>query len=134
MLEGSGASVDDVSGGGLKLIYYGREDAVIRRQLLVLPAGRYTFGVDVNPAPTGTAGGNSSPSTGLVWQVACADGGALLGSLPLNGGTARRVSLTFAVPAGCPAQWLSLRGMAGEFGEPIALTVSGLSLAPGQAS
>ena len=38
---GSAAMVEPAPGGGLKLIYYGREDSQLTQQLLVLAPGRY---------------------------------------------------------------------------------------------
>lgn len=133
--EGSGALAEPAPGGGLKLVYYGRADVVVTRQLLVLAPGRYTLAMELGSGPVSTAdAANPDPSSGLAWQIGCADGGAVLGTLPLRSGAQSRASLTFAVPAGCGAQWLSLRGTAGAFGDPVAVTVSGLTLTSGAAS
>lgn len=137
--NGSGALAEPAPGGGLKLIYYGRDEIVVTRQLLVLAPGRYTLamrlgGGPVKTAPRPDADAGADADEGLAWQVTCAEGGAVLGTLPLRAGMAGRAALGFAVPGSCRAQWLTLRGTAGQFGEPVALTVSALTLRPGQAA
>ena len=130
--NGSGALAEPAPGGGLKIVYYGREDIVVTRQLLVLDPGRHTLAMQLGDGPMTTAPRpDGAAAEGLSWQVTCADGGAVLDTMPLRRGATGRTALRFVVPATCRAQWLTLRGTAGQFGEPVALTVSALTLRPG---
>lgn len=133
-LDGNAALVEPSPGGGLKLVYYGRQDTLITRQLLVLAPGHYVLAMAVGAGPISTAVTTSTdPSGGVAWQVSCADGGAVLGSLPLRAAAPGRATLAFSVPPTCRSEWLSLRGTAGGFGEAVALTISEMSLRPSDA-
>lgn len=126
-----GALAEAAPGGGVKLVYYGREEISITRQMLVLSPGRYTLSMAVGSGPVATGPGlGSGGNEGVAWQVTCVEGGAILGTLTLKPG-ASPAALRFAVPSSCPAQWLTLRGIAGQFGESVALTISALTLRKG---
>lgn len=120
--SGGAAGAATPQAGQLTVDYYGRDNATLASQLLVLPAGRYKL----NYTLVGSAG------TGLAWTLTCADGGtAAIGSFPVPGasGTAKHYLASFSVPAsGCGAQWLRLVGIAAEFPSPVNVTLSGLSL------
>lgn len=132
--EGNAALVEPAPGGGLKLLYYGREDALITRQLLVLTPGRYRLAMRVTAgAPTSTASASADPAAGLRWNVHCGNGGLSLGELPI-GQRSQPVSMLFDVPATCATQWIELTGKSSGFGAPVALTLSGLSLTRDPAS
>lgn len=99
-LSSSSAGVAEPQpGGGLHLLYFGRDETVLATQVLLLAPGHY----QLNYRATGV-------TTGLSWGLIC---------LP---GTAREDAVldgrpfTFSVPAsGCPAQRLELRGTLGDY-------------------
>lgn len=130
--QDSAALVEGTPGGGLKVVYYGRADALITRQLIALAPGRYQLAMSIGGGPLSTASSAyADQEASLAWRVICADGGAALGTLPID--SSGRASLDFAVPAACRAQWLSLSGTASSYGEPVSLTISGLTLHVGHA-
>ena len=103
------------------MIFYGREDADLASQLLLLPPGQYRIQMDAS----GDAGGAS----GLEWSVTCLPGKATLASIPLNGATlaGKRLGGTFTVPGqACAAQWLKLTGTAKEFAKSEQVTIGKL--------
>jgi hypothetical protein len=83
----------------LRVLYYGRQDAVLARQLLMLSPGRYRF---------------QSPITGdvvagaLTWTLSCANRKGAFMELQLA--SSPGASASFNVPTDCPAQWLLLNG------------------------
>jgi pentatricopeptide repeat protein len=80
---------------GLSIVYYGRDEVALARQMLALEPGKYRLG-------TQTEGVDALDS--LVWALSCQDGKAIT-TLPIaNPGS-------FEVPTACPAQWLTLKGM-----------------------
>ena len=105
--------------GRLQAIYYGQEEGVLARQLLVLGPGRYEFAA---PARGSAETGDGSA---LVWLVRCADatGGAPLASAPAAAGR-----LAFAVPQSCAAQWLELAGRSSDTGREIEMEIGPASL------
>lgn len=112
-------------GGQLNVDYYGRNNAILVSQLLVLPPGPYSFAY--------TVAGSSGP--GLSWTIRCAEGAqpASLAAiaLPTAGPAAKRHRVSFVVPSsGCRAQWIRLEGESAEFPEPVNVTLSQLDLRP----
>lgn len=119
---GSAGGLAQPSGPGqLDVIYFGRDEAVLAEQLLMLAPGRYALGMQV--------GGNLKPGSGVAWSIECATAGkqALL-SLPLDRQSAGRLEAGFIVPAGCPAQRLRLSGSPGDFPRTIEFSVSRFQL------
>ena len=104
--------------GGLKLLYYGRADAVLASQLLLLPQGKYRLAMAID----GTGG-----EAAIHWTLRCAAQEKPFADLPLRGGAAGG---SLAVPENCQAQWLELRGIAGDMPEVTELTVRDLRLEP----
>lgn len=106
-LEQSATGVTERGQGGRLMVeFYGRESGLLASQLLTLAPGNYAAVLDYR-TESGTAGG-------IVLQVRCAAGGAVLGQIPLRAGvgTGQKLSLGFAVPtAGCGGQILGLAGM-----------------------
>lgn len=95
------AGVAEATGGQMRVLHYGRDNATLARQLLLLTPGRYRLSVPVS--------GNASPGA-LAWVVSCAPKGARLMQLAV---ASAPVLGTFEVPAsGCPAQILALNGSA----------------------
>lgn len=114
----------DIRNNALAIDYYGRDSGDLASQLLVLAPGRYRFAVTVDPGKTDNA-------ARLFWSLTCATGKASLMNLRITAGaTKRRIAADATVPAGCPAQLLTLRGEAGEFPAPISVTVRDLDLRP----
>lgn len=119
-----GAGVAERAKGALQVAYYGRDDAELASQLLVLPPGRYRLTVHAQ----GDASGEGSR---LAWTVGCDSGGEPLVQLPLTGvaSAPRRFGAAFTVPAaGCRAQWLRLKGVSGDVATAQNATISGLSI------
>ena len=107
--------------GGVDVLYYGRAKAILARQLLLLPAGKYRLAMNV--ART------DGEAAAIRWTLRCATAGKLLAQLPLRPGP---VAGQFVVPAGCTAQWLELEGIAGETPGTSELKLAGLRLTSGQ--
>lgn len=119
----SGASgVAEPEGAGrLHVIYYGRENVSLARQLLTLGPGNYRLSMRVD--------GAGPAAKSLAWGVRCLPSGDQIGSL--NVSSARRGALVgdFAVPtAGCRLQRLELAGSALEMPQQADISLSGLRL------
>ena len=105
--------------GRLQAIYYGQEEGVLARQLLVLGPGRYRF------AAPARGGAESGEGSALIWTARCADanGGEPLASAPASAG-----GLAFTVPQSCAAQWLELVGRSSDTGREIEMAIGPVSL------
>jgi tetratricopeptide (TPR) repeat protein len=115
----SGEGVAEPDGaGGVRVLYYGRSNAVLIRQLMLLPPGPFALAMRV-----ADVGGDGAA---VRWTVRCAGAQGLIGQIPLREG---QVSGTFAVQPTCAAQWLELQGMAGEVPRTTELTIRDLQLA-----
>ena len=113
-------------GGQLQLIYFGRDEAILAQQLLVLAPGRYELGMQVS--------GDVKAGSGVAWSIECLPGKQALLTLPVERLPSGRVQASFSVPPGCAAQQLRLSGSPGEFPRAIEFTVGQLQLtrlAPG---
>lgn len=93
----SSAGLAEPADGKLRILYYGRQNAVLASQLLLLSPGRYRFSTPVE---------GQLSSGALVWSIKCVEGSTSLMELRLGGVAAG----SFSVPPGCPAQMLELRG------------------------
>ena len=123
--SGSSGVAEPAGSGKLNDIFYGRENAALASQLLVLPSGRYRIQME--------ASGDNEGSSGLEWSVTCVPSQAKLTSLPLKGATLAGVRLgaEFTVPAeSCPAQWLKLTGTAKEIAKSEQVTIGRFELSP----
>ena len=120
----SNAGVAERSGSsGLQVQYYGREDARLVEQLLVLPPGRYRLSSRVE--------GKVAPESGkLAWQLTCDRSANTPLDLSLTTGTEtqRVVSGEFTIASGCASQWLRLVGAPAEFSKDINLTIAEVSV------
>lgn len=94
----SGAGFAEPGNGTMRVLHYGRENAQLASQLLLLPPGRYRFTAPVAGAPEPGA---------LIWVVTCAGAKTSLAQQDL----AAKAPLAFLVSADCPAQMLELRGL-----------------------
>lgn len=111
--------------GTLAIDYYGRESGDLASQLLVLAPGRYQFAFTAE-------GGKPDGASRLFWTIACAgDGKSVLANVAVpTSPRVQRAGSAFSVPAGCPAQTLTLRGEAAEFPSPLNLTIGGVAIRP----
>jgi len=126
--NGDGAA-ERVTPPALQIAYYGRNNSVLARQLLVLSPGAYRLQFRAD----GSAKGDG---THLQWALACAGAQAPLALLPLKDIAAapRTLAVTFAVPAsGCPGVWLRLEGVAGDVAAEQDVRVTDLQIAPEKA-
>lgn len=117
---GDGGVAEPLGGGGLRVLYYGRKDVQLARQLVVLPPSRYNLAMRVT--------GSSGPKGQLRWVVRClpARGGIL--ELPV-GAKGTTLSGSFVVPnSGCEAQEILLLGEGQEFPKPSDLQIGPLRL------
>jgi hypothetical protein len=106
-------------GGHLRVIFYGQEDGVLARQLLLLKPGRYRLAMAVS----------GDPHAGILsWSVTCADSKAQLLSLPLSDAKKAASGVAFEVPANCAAQYLDLTGTAPDPAQQADVTIGGLTL------
>ena len=126
-LLSSAAGVAERSGSrGLEVEYYGRERAALASQLLMLAPGRYRLSFRAEGDATGQG-------SRLAWIVSCngQNGPQLLeAKLERIGSTPKIVRASFAVPAGCPAQWLRLTGIPDEFPTGQSATINDVRIGP----
>ena len=108
----AGGLANPTPGGQLEVIYFGREDALLAEQLMLLAPGRYRLGVEVT--------GDLQDAGEIAWTVECLPGNQRVMRLPLrNNRRSARLQAIFAIPPGCPAQRLQLTGSLGEFPRAI---------------
>jgi len=103
--------------GGVKILYYGRSNAVLARQMLLLAPGPYDLAMRVADS--------SAEEGAILWVLRCANADRKISELPLRNGA---VTARFIVPAECPAQWLELVGVPGDVPRTTELTLRGLRL------
>lgn len=115
---GSGGAAEPVSGGPLRLAYFGREEAVLAEHQLLLRPGRYRLAQQL--------GGSVPPGT-FEWRLTCSSGGAVLATRPLLTGQGQG---ELQVPATCPAQKLQLWGRPGDFPRTVNAELSAIILEP----
>lgn len=100
-------------GGSLEVEYYGRADAGLAEQLLLLrPGARYRLSFE--------AASNEGQTHGsLAWKLSCRGDERPIASVPIAGAgtTPKSFAGEFTVPAGCPMQWLRLTGSSAEFAD-----------------
>lgn len=116
----SGGVAEPLDDGRLQLIYFGREDAVLAEQVLVLAPGRYNLRFELE--------GNVKDSA-LAWTIDCLPSQRPVLQLPLKADAAPAYGGAFAVPAqGCAAQRLRLAGTASEFASSTEFTIGKFGL------
>jgi hypothetical protein len=93
--SGAGGFAEFAPGGGLSIVYYGRETAELAKQLLILPPGRYRVR---STLAAGSAPGN------VQWVVTCADNRDIAS-------VAVGKAADIAIPATCRSASLRLVGM-----------------------
>ena len=124
VLEMSADGFAERSAGGLNVEYYGRNDARLASQLMLLPAGRYRLAFEAEGQAEGEEGQ-------LAWTVSCHPGDSVLVAVPIVGVefTPKRFTGEFTVPQGCAGQWLRLSGESAEFPKPQQVTIRDLRIA-----
>lgn len=116
-----GGSAEPEGEGRLHVSYYGRDDLVIAKQLLLLRPGHYSLSMRVK---------RETDARYVTWKLTCRPSSGVLLDRDLgNRRGAESLSVAFDVPRDCPAQLLELLGTAPEFPETIDLTISDLSIA-----
>ena len=105
-------------GGGLHVIYHGREDGALASQVVLLPPGRYRL--------TSTATGIGARNPGLTWFVQCVATQKEIALRALKDISAE--GWLFAVPADCPAQRLQLIGVASDMPQAVDTTIRAIRL------
>lgn len=105
------ASVGIEKGEGLQIDYPAAQSVRMASQLLVLKPGTYRLDYSVRGS------GESDDGGAISWRLTCAKGDAVVFDLPIKNLTDRPAARAarFVVPAGCPAQLLSVEGVAGAF-------------------
>ncbi len=118
------AGAAERSASGLQIDYYGRDDAELAGQLLMLAPGRYRLSFVAE-------GGADGESSRLSWKVECLQSKASLGEFILRKLTyaPRRLVGEFTVPAqACSGQRLRLLGTSGEFAKAQNATIRDFGL------
>ena len=125
LASGGAGAAERSASHALQVEYYGRDNASLASQLMMLRPGRYRLSFSAS----GDAAGDGSR---LVWTVACEGGGAPLLKLPITrvATAPKTFAAAFTVPAGCSAQWLRLNGVAGDVASRQSAAVAGLSIRP----
>ena len=113
-------TADTDQGAGLRADYFGRDDAVFARQLLMLPPGAYRLSTIVT--------GDMHTENGVIgWQLRCVGPATTSAYMDLTDASERPtlfgVDLTVP-PSGCPAQTLALIGTPGEFPKPSHVNIT----------
>jgi tetratricopeptide (TPR) repeat protein len=119
-LESGAAGVAEAGGGALRVLHFGRTTVVLASQLTLLPAGRYRLSLHLQ--------GQVAEQSRMRWVVHCAQPRREIFRLPLTGNGAGARAGTFAVPAGCGAQWFELVGEAAELPQQSEFRISSLRL------
>ena len=120
-LESSGRGVAEPSNGGLRILYFGRDDVALASQTMLLPPGRYRLQMRVD----GQIGADSR----IGWTIACLPDKRPLLELPLQGRGPGLLTGDFTVPgAGCEAQQIALKGTGREFPRSADFRIAGLEL------
>ena len=94
--SGSAGMVEPSHGGGLSIVHFGREPALLARQLLALEPGAYAVRSEFS----------ASPEPGrLEWRIQCLDGS------PPQVLPADSQDRMFRIGPGCVGAWLDLYGL-----------------------
>lgn len=113
----SDAGLAEAQNGGLNVIYYGRDDAALSGQTMLLGPGRYRLAMTIDGNPQGSLG----------WTLTCLPSKAVVGTLMLK--ASGPAAGSFAIPAqGCAAQRLELVGHSGDVASSVSVTIGHLAL------
>lgn len=117
LAQGAGG-VAERANRGLQVLYYGRNDAELASQVLLLPAGRYRLEFNLT--------GDVTEASGLSWRVTCLQANRDVLNVRLT--QSGRLGGEFVVPPDCAAQRLTLAGQTPEVADSVDFRVSGLQL------
>ncbi len=122
---GSNASgLAEPENGGLHILYYGRENAPLASQLLMLDPGAYRLSFDIAVG--------EGDAAALSWSMTCLPDNHPILTVNLGQAAHRRgAAEQFIVPTGCRAQQLELKGTAPEFPETAEVSLTRLAIARG---
>lgn len=119
--QSGGGVAEPIPGGGLHVLYFGREDLVLATQTTLLSSGRYRLGMRIS--------GDLETSSQLRWSVRCLPAGKPLLDLPLAAGKGSTATGEFEIPRqGCGAQQIELRGVGEELPKPTEVNIGPLQL------
>jgi len=109
-------------GGRLHVIFYGQDDGVLAKQLLVIKPGHYRLAMRV--------AGDLAHARSLSWMLTCVGASIPVVSLELAD---RAPTADFDVAPNCPGQSLQLAGKAADLPQQVDVTISGFALTSGGA-
>lgn len=108
--------------GGLHVLHYGRKEALLASQLMLLQPGRYSLSMAV----TGDLGADGQ----LRWRIRCLPSRAIALELQLTRSNAQQAAGQFQVPASqCAAQRIELVGVPTDVPKSADASISPLQLA-----
>jgi hypothetical protein len=120
--SGTAGFAEAAERGRLHVIYYGRDNLVLARQLLVLKPGTYRLSMRI--------GGGLPAAKSLAWTVRCLPSSGEIANAGVADAKNGELVATFAIPpAGCVAQQLELAGTALELPEQAELTFANFRIA-----
>ena len=105
-------------GGKLHVIFYGQQDGLLARQLLLLRPGSYRVAM--------AAAGDLERGRALTWSIRCDGAQSPFSAVSLDLVAAR--PWTFTVPASCAAQWLELTGVSSDVAQQSEFAISRFQL------
>jgi hypothetical protein len=111
----AGGLAHPADGGQLDVAYFGRDEAVLAHQLLLLAPGRYEIEMQVS--------GDVRSSSGIAWKLQCSGAKDSLLTLPVTRLSSGLLRAGFIVPQHCPAQDLRLAGAPGDFPRTIEFSI-----------
>jgi hypothetical protein len=114
----TGGVVEPAAGDRLQVIFYGRQDAVLAEQVLMLAPGRYQLGMDIS-GPLGDGGE-------LAWTLGCLPKYDVIFRLPIT--RTGRIGGKFGIAQNCPVQSLRLTALPGPFPQSQEFAIGGFSL------
>jgi hypothetical protein len=120
-LSAQGGLAEPTGDGGLKVVYYGRQDAVLAEQMMVLRPGIYRLMMEL--------AGTSSDQPSVKWTITCLPGNRSVSEIQLRASPGiARLGMTFTIAPSCGAQQLRLEGELGEFPRSAEFTIRRLQL------
>jgi len=107
-------------GGRLHVLFYGQDDGVLARQLLILKPGHYRLAMRV--------AGDLAHARALSWTLTCVGASSSIISVELANAAP---TADFNVPTNCPGQRLELAARTADLPQQVDVTISGFSLTGG---
>lgn len=121
LAQAGGGLAEPAPGGGLRVVHYGRKEASLASQIILLQPGRYALAMAV----AGDVGSDGQ----LRWRIRCLPSQAVLLDLALTRANAQRAGGQFQVPGGgCTAQRVDLTGVPTDVSGSSDATISPLRL------